>query len=469
MSEPSETQRTPSRSPSAVRWHRDTPPGPRGLPVIGVAPQLVRDPYGTLDSIAHEYGDVAAVPVPGIRLVLVSHPDDVKRIMTDVTGYPLPPMMTDVLFREPPRFHAMANGEEWRQVRRALTPKFTRRGLDPLGHLISSAVSDTVDSWERYADTDQLVDMQRELSILTMTVLLRSMFTRPAPRAEVERLANAFPDLTIGMTVSMFTTPLPGWMPRPFDRRFTAAKTSIGAYVDEMVAERRRNPLEGDDLLNMLLNARFEDGSPMGAEQLRRELMGLLFAGFETTALAMSWVLARLPFAPEAQTRAYDEADALGHSGSTPDDLSSLPWIRACFDEAQRMQGVLIGRGAAVDDEIGGYRIPAGTTVLFSGQRLHNDPRWWSAPAQFNPGRFLGGEVNMNAFIPFGLGPRRCLGAQMAYMVGVSTLASAFQRYSFQPPPGWIPEPRFTISTVVKGGVPMTISSRSRRAHEARR
>jgi cytochrome P450 len=107
---------------------------------------------------------VASVRVPGVRLVLVSHPDEVKRILTDVSGYPLPPMMTDVLFREAPRFHAMANGEEWRQVRRALTHKFTRRGLAPLSPLISSAVTDNLDHWELYADTGRVVDMQKELA-----------------------------------------------------------------------------------------------------------------------------------------------------------------------------------------------------------------------------------------------------------------------------------------------------------------
>ncbi len=198
----------------------------------------------------------------------------------------------------------------------------------------------------------------------------------------------------------------------------------------------------------------------MGEEQVRRELMGMLFAGYETTALAMSWVLARLPFAPDARARAYEEADAIGHFGATPDDLGSLPWIRACFDEAQRMQGVLLGRGVGRDDEIGGYHIPAGTNILFSGWTLHHDPRWWRNPTEFNPGRFLEDDINTNAFIPFGLGPRRCLGAQMAYMVGVSTLASVFQRYLFEPPSGWRPEARFTISTIVKGGVPMTIRRR---------
>src|SRR5699024_10868317 len=125
------------------------------------------------------------------------------------------------------------------------------------------------------------------------------------------------------------------------------------------------------------------------------------------------------------------------------------------------LQGfVLNAREATVDDEIGGFHIPAGTTVAFSGQTLHRDPRWWRDPERFDPTRFLQDEINTYAFLPFGVGPRRCLGMRMAYMVGLWTLASAFQRYRFELPPGWRPEPKFVFSSTVMGGVPVTIRRR---------
>lgn len=441
---------------------RRVPPGPRGVPGLGVIPQLARDPYGSLQRIAHEYGDVATVPIPGMRMVLISHPDYVKHITnTNHAMYPKPELFRDILFREPPRFHGMANGEEWRRVRRMLNPKFTARGLAPIEELIVDAIEDGVESWDRFATSGTRVDIQEQLSLVTMSVLLRSMFTLPAPPAEVERLASHYAQLMNGMAITMLCTPLPQSLPRPFARRYEAAKAAIGSYIDAMVAERRRNPIPDGDLLSMILSAEFEDGTAMTDEHIRRELMGLIFGGYETTAAVMSWVLARLPFSPHAQERAYEEVDALGSRRLGHDDLDRLPWLRACFDEAQRLQGFVINaREASIDDEIGGYVIPAGTTVAFSGQTLHRDPRWWRDPDRFDPSRFVEGEINQYAFLPFGIGPRRCLGYRMAYMVGLWTLAAAFQRYRLELPPGWRPKPRFVFSTTVKGGVPVQIHRR---------
>lgn len=450
-------------SPADVRRH---PPGPRGLPVIGVAPAIARDPYRSFERIARKYGDVARVPVPGMDLVLVSHPDHVRHITNTYHAiYPKPELFRDVLFREAPRFHGMANGEEWRRVRRMLNPKFTARGLAPLADLIIATAAEAVDRWEVHADVGTTVDMQEEFSVLTLTVMLRSMFTAPTPRDEVRRLAHSFADLMRGMAVAMFTTALPARAPRPYGRSFAAAKADIFAYIDAMVAARRRSgtgrPCD-EDLLSMVLDGEFEDGTTMDDEHVRRELLGLIIGGYETTAAVMAWVLAQLPFAPAAQERAYAEVDGLGGARVTAGDLDRLTWLKACFDEAQRMQGfVLNAREATVDDEIGGYVIPAGTTVAFSGCTLHRDPRFWRDPARYDPVRFVEDEINTYAFLPFGVGPRRCLGARMGYMVGLATLASAFQRYTFTPPPGWTPEPRFAFASIVKGGVPMTIGRRA--------
>ncbi|MFX0578466.1 cytochrome P450 [Nocardia nepalensis] len=450
--------------PTAGAYRADAhgrPPGPRGLPLVGVAADIVRDPYRSLQRIAQTYGDVARVPIPGMNLVLVSHPDYVKHVMnTRQAIYPKPPIFENVLFREAPRFHGMANGDEWRRVRRVLNPKFTERGLAPLNELMVDQITEVVDSWQRFVGGTP-VNMQDELTILTMSVMLRTMFTRPVPRSTVEPLARHFADLTAGMAISMFTTTLPPQVPRPYGRRTAGAYAAIMSYIDEMVADRRRNPIPDGDLLSMVLDASFDDGTTLTEEHVRRELMGLIIGGYETTAAVMSWVLARLPFAPAAQARAYAEVDALGGNQVSRDDLDNLGYLRACFDEAQRLQGFpLNARQATEDDEIGGFRIPAGTVIGVSGYTLHHDPRFWRDPNAFDPSRFLDEEVNDYAFLPMGIGPRRCLGFRMAYMVGLCTLATAFQRYHFALTPGWQPLPRFSFSTVVRGGVPLTLQAR---------
>ncbi|WP_205695497.1 cytochrome P450 [Conexibacter sp. SYSU D00693] len=442
------------------------PPRPKGLPLVGVVPQIARDPYGSFQRIAREHGDVVELAIPGMPTVLVSHPDHVRHITnTRHAAYPKPEMFRDAFFRDAPRFHGMANGAEWKRVRRMLNPKFTAKGLAPLQDRIIGAIEDHVGGWSRFAGTGATVDLQREFSLVTMRVLLRSMFTRPAPDAEVEHLAEVFERVMHGMAIAVLTTPLPGWVPRPRERRYDEAKAEVFAYVDRMLAERRAEgtteETEGD-LLDMVLHGEFDDGTTMTDEHIRREMLGLIFGGYETTAAVMSWTIARLAFAPEARERAYAEVDALGTARLTNEDLDALPWLRACFDEAQRLQGfVLNAREATEDDEIAGFHIPAGTTVAFSGQTLHRDPRWWRDPDAFSPSRFLEDDVNPYAFVPFGVGPRRCLGFKMAYQVGLWTLAEAFRRFRFTVPPGWTPEPRFVFSTTVKGGVPVTIEVRA--------
>jgi enediyne biosynthesis protein E7 len=441
--------------------HRQRPPGPRGIPLLGVAGSIVRDPYRSLQRIAQKYGDVASVPIPGMNLVLVSHPDHVRHVTsTRQSIYVKPPLFEDVLFREPPRFHGMANGEEWRSVRRMLNPKFTERGLAPLSELMTDQIVETVDSWKRYVGAGE-VDMQEEFSVLTMSVMLRTMFTVPVPRDTVKPLAQHFAHLMQGMGIAMFTTALPPQIPRPYQRRTASAMAAIFAYIDEMVDDRRRHPIPDGDLLSMVMGGHFEDGSQLSDEHIRRELMGLIIGGYETTAAVMSWVLAQLPFAPAAQARAYAEVDALGGRRVTHDGRDDLIWLRACFDEAQRLQGFpLNARAATEDDEIGGYFIPKGTTIGISGYALHRDRRFWRAPNEFDPSRFLNDHINNYAFLPFGAGPRRCLGWRMAYMVGLYTLATAFQRYRFAVPPGWRATPQFSFSTVVRGGVPVAIQER---------
>lgn len=434
------------------------------MPGIGVAHQIARDPYRSFQRIAREYGDIVLVPAPGPPLILVSHPDHVNHVMTrNAARYGKPSMTRDVIFREPPRFHGMADGEEWRSVRRMLNPRFSERGLAPLSELMIDSIVDSIDGWERFAGTRAVVDMQHEFSVLTMSVLLRSMFSMQPDRADVDRAAKEFAALLRGAAIWMLTSGLPGWVPRPRARRTEAAMAWILAYIDRMISARRCSPIEGEDLLTTLLEARFEDGSAMSDEHIRRELVGLMIGGYETTAAVMSWVLARFPFEAAAREAAYVEVDALGGDRVRHEDMERLTWLRACFDEAQRLQGFPINpREALEDDEIGGYAIPRGAVVGISGWTLHRDPRWWREPERFQPRRFLEDEINKYAFVPFGVGPRRCLGIRMGYMVGLFTLATVLQRFRLEPLRGWTPQPAFAFSSLVKGGVPMTIERRSK-------
>lgn len=438
------------------------PPGPRGLPVLGVAPSLARDLYEFPRRVAREYGDVVHLPVPGQTLILVSHPDHVNHVFNrHADRYwkgELNSRLGEGLGATP---LPLSDGDAWKRVRRLAGPLFGHRRLAPMFDLMATAVEGRILDWRRYVGSSTPVDFESELSALTMEVLLRVMFTRKPDPDTVARSVKEFRDYARAAAVRMATWWAPAWVPRPLGARGDHARVWIQELIGRMIGERQSNPIDTPDLLNTLLQARFDDGSRLSRSELSAELFGLIFAGFETTASALGWTIALLALDPEAEARALEEVDALGGERARFEDLERLTYVRACFDEAQRLQGApFYARSPIEDDEIAGYRIPKNSTVLTSPYTLHRDPRFWKRPDAFRPERFLTDKVNKYAYVPFNIGPRRCLGMHMANIEAVLVLATALQRYRLRVPAGFIPRHAFHVSTGMKGGCPVLVEPR---------
>ena len=272
--------------------------------------------------------------------------------------------------------------------------------------------------------------MAEPLKELALSVLYNVMFSRRIAAAQMPRLHAALEARMLATTVRTAMFSMPGWVPRPFDRRGARADAWLDDHLARIVADRRAAPTETTDLLNVLLDARYDDGTPIEDAKVRTEMLFLVIGGHETTAAALLWTFAQLASHPEAAERVYREVDALGGRPVTPADMPQLEFVRACFDETQRLQGGLVfnPKRALVDDEIGGYRITAGATVVHSNLTLQRDPRFWGPDAEhFRPDRWLEGETPAAAFQNFGRGRRMCLGKRMAYIEAVLTVATAFR------------------------------------------
>ncbi|SHX52869.1 Putative cytochrome P450 [Mycobacteroides abscessus subsp. bolletii] len=429
---------------------------------------IARDPFGYLASLVRRYGDVVQVPVPGITMILLNNPAHIERILVkEVSNYITNPALKDAVTDLPylPPFFATLEGEPWRRVRRLLTPKFANRHLGGTSSLIADAVWDGVAEWDAWADTGQTVDLQHELHLLGMAVLLRSMFTKPADRRTVSRVVSELETNARGMALGAAFSWAPTWLPRPYAKRRRQSSKWLADYIDAMIADRIRHPVESDDLLNSLLDATFDDGSKIDDVQLRAELRGLLFAGFETTSTAVSWTFAMLDNHREALEKAYLEVDDLiGVERPGVEQFPALPWIRACFEESQRFQGnsmTAMSRKAVADDVIDGYRIPEGTIVGWSAPALYKDRRFWREPDRFDPSRFLGDEVQRYAFPLFSFGPHRCLGVNFAYIQGVQIVAAVLQRYRYKTVAGYEPRHQHNFGAArLKGGLPVTLERR---------
>jgi cytochrome P450 len=205
------------------------------------------------------------------------------------------------------------------------------------------------------------------------------------------------------------------------------------------------------------------NGRPLVRAELIYLLILLMLGGYDTLVASMSWMFGLLSLNPEPAERLYAEVDALNGKIPTFDDVKLLPWTKACFDEAQRLQGGPVHKTQAITDvEIDGFNFVKGTVFGLGWSSMHHDERWWPNPERYDPSRFTDPEViaarPKTAFVPFGVGKLACPGQAMAYANAQLLSAVILQRFRFSVPPGWHPEPFFAGSTPVKNGVPVVIT-----------
>ncbi|MGE2835154.1 cytochrome P450 [Mycobacterium sp. SMC-4] len=444
---------------------RRRPPGPSLLALSAIAMRMPNSPYTLLPEIARRYGDIVniPIPVPGMTVTLLSHPDHVEHVMTRKhTGYVKHESTRELFFGEPAPFGLLA-GEEWRRVRRSLSPHFGGQALTAVSSQLTGALTERVSAWSRYADSGQSMELQDELGVVVLDGLLRSMFSTALPTERLRRFATAAQHYDQYVAARVATYFLPGFLPRPYRFRGEPAKRFLFAQADDFVARRlREGPRRTPDVLDTLLSTSYEGSQEHQYARLRADLFSLMLGAVGTTTAAVGWAVGLLFANPPALARAYDEVDALGGAELGFGQLQNLEYLQCCLDEAQRIQSASPAnvRTAVDDDEVGGYHIPAGSQILLSPYGLHRDTRFWDAPEEFRPSRFVGHETNRNAFLPFNVGPRKCMGYRLANTAGVLTLAAILQRYSVELPPEWRPRHEFRRASKVPRGLSVTLSHR---------
>jgi cytochrome P450 len=258
-------------------------------------------------------------------------------------------------------------------------------------------------------------------------------------------------------------------LPTPNYRRFLAARSVLIGAVDYVITQRRNSPSDRVDLLSMLLSARDEEtGEAMSDDQLRVEVMTFLLAGQETTALALTWTWYLLSQHPDAQRRLEEEIDrVLDGRQAEYADLVNLPYTRMVIDEAMRLYPPAWGfsRQALSDDQLGGFHLPRGWLVFVLPFVLHRLPAFWEHPDTFDPDRFSprrSADRPKFVYLPFGAGPRQCIGNQFALIEAQLTVATLAQAYRLRFVPDQRVEPWPLISLRPRFGMRMVIEPRAR-------
>ncbi len=334
-----------------------------------------------------------------------------------------------------------AEGDEWLRHRRLASPAFHRDRVAGYGRTMARYTQEHVETWSN----GETVDVHEEMTKLTLRIVARTLFDADVtPRIEeVARLGGEVQDFYFGRFASLRFL-IPTWLPTRGNRRLARAIRRLDEVVYDIIRERRPGEDRGD-LLSLLMLARDERGAGMSERQIRDEVMTLLLAGHETTALALTWALVLLERNPDARGRLEAElATVLGDAAASPDEIPALPYVQAVINETLRLYppAYITGREAIRDTVIGTVPIPKRHIVLISMYATHRDPRFFPEPEAFRPERWLDGlekRLPRGAFIPFGMGSRKCIGAAFAMMEATLLLATIARRCRFDLAPGEVP------------------------------
>ena len=464
--------RHPVRSVRALasRQKSSPLPGPVGLPGIGVWREYNRDPAAYVRRAAQRYGDIFRLPLPMADLVVLNHPKhyEITHIANDQRFSSLTSARMEKFFgviiglTGTPTTNPRRIVDEINLQRRSqLVPILARRSLALVASTFVDEFIQRTAKWTEWADSGRTVDLQEAIAPVILAAFLRSMCSTEFSDDQMTQIDHDLRTLlAAGGSFGFAPTHIvEGTSPR---QTVSALRRTLRTTA-QMLDERLASNVDHDDLLDKVLKFTGLNGRPLVRAELIYLLILLLTGGYDTLVASLSWMFGLLSLNPEPAERLYTEIDALNGKVPAFDDLKLLPWTKACFDEAQRLQGGPVHKTQAiVDVDIDGYHFPSGTVFGLGWTSMHRDERWWPNPDRYDPARFTDPAVvaarPKTAFVPFGVGKLACPGQAMAYANAQLLSAVILQRFRFSVPPGWQPKPLFAGSTPVKGGVPVTVT-----------
>ena len=442
------------------------PPGPKGLPIVGVSFELLGDALSLLRRVAQEYGDIVRIPVAFGERILLNHPDWIEQLLViQQSKFHKSTLSKEATERLLGQGLLISEGEFWRRQRRLAQPAFHRARINEYAATMVEIAEKHLREWHG----SEQRDMAHEMMALTLDIAVRTLFGTTLP-GEAEQVGKAMTFLmrySLGRARSPVN--LPASWPTPRNRRANREYAFLDSLVYRIISERQSqgNSKHHSDLLSLLMGAMDEDGTQMSPQQLRDETMTIFLAGHETTALTLAWTWYLLSENPLAEARLHEELLSV-LNGRAPEirDLERLPYLQAVVNEVLRLYppAYLLARTSIAPCNIGGYDFPTGTTVLASQWVMHRDARYFDDPGAFRPERWLDGlmgRLPAGAYFPFGDGPRRCIGQSFALMESALVTATVAQHFRFRLVPGHpvVPEPLVTLRP--RHGIRMTLEARS--------
>ena len=442
---------------------------------IGRRGDILRDPLRFFLAARERYGDVFRMRLGPLVVHFLFHPDHVRRVLHErpknfVRGWQyrlLRRLMGDNL--------VVSDGEPWLRQRRLAQPAFGRERLATYAEVMVRSASDMLARWDK-AGPEQTEDIGAQMRRLTLDIAGRTLFSRDVSGAS-DAVGQSF-SVVAGYLKGRFDRPFvspPIWAPTPANRRFKHVLRQLNEIVLGIVQERRRDGRDDGrdrgDLLSMLMAARDDETcTKLDDRQLVSTVLAFLLAGHETTATALTWTWFLLGSHPALRERVRAEAEAVfGDRPPTFADASRLELTRRVIEESMRLYPPIwvVPRQVVAEDEIGGFRIPARSTVALCPFVTHRHPAIWPQPDVFDPDRFTperSAERSKYAHFPFIAGPHQCIGAEFAMLEMRLIVAMVLRKFDLELAPNQTIEPRASIAVIPSAPVRVVLKRRERLA-----
>ncbi|MEM1360313.1 MAG: cytochrome P450 [Pseudomonadota bacterium] len=399
--------------------------------------------------------------------VMITDPPAMERVLKDrVDVYPKNEILKRLMRPRQGTNLIVSEGESARNQRRVFAPVFAARALEGAAPIMTDAAQAMLDRLEAERDEATPIDVFPQMQAATCDIIC-DLVLSGREAVDREALRRSVDDFVATQgRISLFDLlGVPNAIPRPYELT-DRSRRKMDNMADSVIAARLdRGPSDPPDLLDLMLSGGPDSGAALDPLMVRNNLLGFLFAGHETTALALTWALYLLAFDPDVQTRTRDEVHAALGSRETAGhaDLDQLSMVGRVIDEALRLYAPagFLTRKALEDDELSGQTVRSGMTVILPIHAMHRHQQLWDAPDRFDPDRFLperAAKRHRYAYLPFGGGPRICIGAALALQEARILLASLLARYTVRLPEGYQPNPQMWFTLRPTGGMQLILS-----------
>ena len=426
---------------------------------------MFRNPAQVLSKYGERYGDTFRLYLGGLKEVIVTtNPAVIQHVLkTNAENYHKSEIQVKRMGHFLGKGLLTTEGEAWRTQRRLIQKGFDRKQLEALSSIMQDSLAESMSDFDRQIG-DGPVDIYPHLMKMTFAMVAKSLFGARLKDEDIDLVSHTIctvQEFIVRQTLQPYLNP---WFAVSGDlRRHEEMRARADGVLMEYI-QQRRHQAPGHDLLQTLMDARYADGEGMSDELVLSESMQLLVAGHETSSNGLSWLLYLLSMRPDCLERVRHEFDSvLGDAPLSHGDVLRFEFTTQVIQEALRLYPPfwMVDRMAVADDRVGDLAIPRGSTVIVFVYGAHHAARHWNDPESFIPERFAKGNEKQQTpftYLPFGAGPRSCIGSNYAMLQILMILGAVLRKYDFELSPGQTIEARPMVILRPKHGIRMTFT-----------